>query len=127
STGTRPYDGFRPTMPQYAAGIRIEPPVSVPSAYSQTPAATSAAEPVLDPPDVRAGSRGLNVIPNAGLTLPAAYSSRFVLQRRSAPAARRQVTTSASVAAGGGVPTVEAFVVTTPSTSMLSLTATATP
>ncbi len=40
-------------MPQYAAGIRIEPPVSVPSAKSQTPAATSAAEPLLEPPDVR--------------------------------------------------------------------------
>jgi DNA-binding LacI/PurR family transcriptional regulator len=44
-------------MPQYAAGIRIEPPVSVPSASAQAPAATSAAEPPEDPPEVRAGSR----------------------------------------------------------------------
>ena len=50
-------------MPQYAAGMRIEPPVSVPRAKSQTPAATSAAEPLLEPPDVRLGSSGLNVIP----------------------------------------------------------------
>ena len=50
-------------MPQYAAGMRIEPPVSVPSAWSQTPAATSAADPLLDPPEVRVGSSGLNVIP----------------------------------------------------------------
>jgi len=27
-----PYDGFNPTTPQYEAGRRIEPPVSVPSA-----------------------------------------------------------------------------------------------
>src|SRR5436853_4995081 len=105
--------------------MRIEPPVSVPSACAQTPAATSAAEPLLEPPDVRLGSRGLAVIPYAGLTLPAAYSSRFVLQRMSAPAARRRATTDASPSAGGGTPTVDAFVVTTPRTSMLSLTATA--
>ncbi len=47
--------GFSPTMPQYAAGIRIDPPVSVPRAKSQTPAATSAAEPLLDPPEVLTG------------------------------------------------------------------------
>ena len=29
---TRPYVGFRPTVPQYAAGMRIDPPVSEPSA-----------------------------------------------------------------------------------------------
>jgi hypothetical protein len=29
---TIPYDGFSPTTPQYAAGSRIEPPVSVPKA-----------------------------------------------------------------------------------------------
>src|SRR5919197_1207774 len=107
--------------------MRIEPPVSVPSARSHTPAATSAAEALLEPPEVRLSSRGLNVIPYAGLTLPAAYSSRFVLQRRSAPARRRRATTSASRSAGGGAPTVDAFVVTTPRTSTLSFTATGTP
>ena len=114
-------------MPQYAAGMRIEPPVSVPSAKSQTPAATSAAEPLLEPPDVRLASSGLNVMPYAGLTLPAAYSRRFVLQRSSAPAVRRRATTARRAPAGGGTPTVDAFVVTTPRTSMLSLTATGTP
>src|SRR5919197_2927746 len=107
--------------------MRIEPPVSVPSARSHTPAATSAAEALLEPPEVRLSSRGLNVIPYAGLTLPAAYSSRFVLQRSSAPASRRRATTGASSAAGGGTPTVDAFVVTTPHTSMLSFTATGAP
>src|SRR5581483_4650275 len=103
--------------PDRAAGVGAERVV----------AGASAAEPELEPPDVRLGLRGLYVIPNAGLTLPAAYSSRFVLQSRSAAAARRLRTTDASRPAGGGVPTAEALVVTTPATSMLSLTATATP
>src|SRR5437762_6677613 len=107
--------------------MRIEPPVSVPRAWSHTPAATSAAEPDDEPPDVRPGLWGLNVMPYVGFTLPAAYSSRLVLQKRSAPAARSLLTTSASPRAGGGTATVEAFVVTRPRMSMLSLTATGTP
>ena len=41
----RPYVGFNPTMPQNAAGWRIEPPVSVPVAPTQSCAATAAAGP----------------------------------------------------------------------------------
>ena len=47
--------GLKPAMPQHAAGIRIEPPESVPSAASASPAASAAAEPPLEPPDVRPG------------------------------------------------------------------------
>jgi len=36
--------------PQWEAGIRIEPPPSVPWASGRMPAATAAAEPPLDPP-----------------------------------------------------------------------------
>ena len=39
-----------PTMPVKAAGWRIEPPVSVPVAPRQSPAATAAAEPPEEPP-----------------------------------------------------------------------------
>src|SRR5687767_13415938 len=46
----RPRDAFRPKSPQCEAGIRIEPPPSVPWASGKTPAATHAAEPPLDPP-----------------------------------------------------------------------------
>src|SRR5580692_8197463 len=46
----RPYVGFSPTMPQNAAGWRIEPPVSVPVAPRQRLAATAAAEPPDEPP-----------------------------------------------------------------------------
>ena len=46
-----------------AAGWRIEPPVSVPSASGAMPAATAADEPPLEPPGTRAGSHGLCVGP----------------------------------------------------------------
>ncbi len=42
-------------MPQAAAGMRIEPPVSVPMVASAMPAATLAADPPLDPPGDRVG------------------------------------------------------------------------
>ena len=41
--------------------MRIDPPVSVPTAAKQKPAATAAAEPPLEPPEVRFGSQGLLV------------------------------------------------------------------
>ena len=43
----------------------IEPIVWVPSASGQRPAATAAAEPLLDPPGVCSGLRGLRVGPGA--------------------------------------------------------------
>src|ERR1044071_1809669 len=46
----RPYVGLSPTMPANAAGWRIDPPVSVPVAPRQSPAATAAAEPPDEPP-----------------------------------------------------------------------------
>ena len=52
-------------MPQAAAGIRIEPPVSVPSDASAIPAATEAADPPLEPPGDRFGSNGFRAGPNA--------------------------------------------------------------
>src|SRR5579875_602646 len=49
---TRPRDGLRPTRPQHDAGIRIDPPPSVPAAIGAIPAATLTAAPPLDPPAV---------------------------------------------------------------------------
>ena len=128
STGTRPWLGFRPTTPQYAAGRRIEPPVSVPRAAGQTPAATSAAEPPLEPLAVRVGSTGLRASGRSGCGAPAAYSSREDSAKTSAPAARSRVTTRASRAAAGpaiatGLPLPRGD----PATSIMSFTATATP
>src|SRR5262249_34046399 len=101
-SGSSPYLGLSPTTPQYAAGIRTEPPVSVPRARSHTPAATSAAEPPEDPPEVRDGSRGLRVSPISGCANPAAYSRHCVVANTSAPASRRRRTTTAATAAGRG-------------------------
>src|SRR6185437_7118627 len=53
SSGIRPQVVFRPAIPQQAAGIRTEPPVSVPRATSASPAATATAEPLEDPPGRR--------------------------------------------------------------------------
>ena len=43
-TDTRPRAGLSPTSPQHAAGIRIEPPPSLPCATGTIPAATAAAD-----------------------------------------------------------------------------------
>lgn len=47
---TRPRVGLSVTSPQIAAGIRSEPPPSLPWASGTRPAATAAADPLLDPP-----------------------------------------------------------------------------
>src|SRR5699024_11216558 len=62
-----PYVGRRPVIPHKAAGIRTEPPVSVPIAASAQFAVTAAAEPPLDPPAIRELSQGFFVAPKVGL------------------------------------------------------------
>ena len=68
SSGTSPHVGFKPTTPQHAAGIRIEPPVSEPSAASASPAASAAAEPPLEPPATRPGAIGFGTVPKWGFS-----------------------------------------------------------
>ena len=53
SSESAPVAGRTPEMPLSAAGMRMEPSVSLPSAMSASPAATAAAEPPLEPPTVR--------------------------------------------------------------------------
>ena len=81
SSETRPCVGLCPTTPQHAAGIRIEPAESVPSAASASPAASAAAEPPLDPPATRPGKRGFGTSPKCGFSevVPYANSCRFAL------------------------------------------------
>jgi hypothetical protein len=55
-------------MPQQAAGIRIEPPVSVPRAASASPAASAAAEPPLEPPASRSRASGFGTVPKCGFS-----------------------------------------------------------
>jgi len=47
---TRPREGFKPTPPHNAAGMRIEPAMSVPWAIGTMPAATAAPPPPVEPP-----------------------------------------------------------------------------
>ena len=48
-----------PTIPQTAAGCRIEPPVSVPIPSGASYAATAALDPPEEPPGIRLRSHGL--------------------------------------------------------------------
>ena len=52
SRGTRPGDGLKPTTLQKLAGLRSEPPRSVPSASGSMPQASATAAPPLLPPQV---------------------------------------------------------------------------
>src|SRR5699024_36569 len=119
-----PVLGRNPYTPQNAAGMRTDPPVSVPSAKSTSPAATAAALPPLDPPAIRRGSAGLGTGPVCGLLLvmPNESSCMLVFPTRCDPAALSRATTGASrpgQCARPGVPAV----VGNPVASMLSLTA----
>src|SRR5262249_6621907 len=61
--GTRPGDGRIPTTLQKLAGLRNEPPRSLPSARQTIRAASAAAAPPLLPPALRVGSYGFLVAP----------------------------------------------------------------
>ncbi len=61
SIGTVPGLGLSPLTPHSAAGMRIEPAVSVPIAPGHMPVATATAEPPLEPPGMRSVSQGFAV------------------------------------------------------------------
>src|SRR5215208_1893863 len=80
SMSIRKRDGLRPTRPQHAAGMRIDPPPSLACANGTTPAATKQADPPDEPPAERVDSQGLRqgalpkgsvvaVNPNSGVAL----------------------------------------------------------
>ncbi len=128
STLTRPSVVLSPTTPQHAAGTRIEPPVSLPSATSASPSATATAEPLDDPPGMRSASSGLRGVPNQRLIPLGSIASswRFALPTSRAPAARHPDRHAASRAAGDArrSTALDPAVVGVPATSMMSLTAT---
>jgi hypothetical protein len=55
-TGTRPKPGRSPTTLLNDAGLRSEPPMSLPSASATMPVASAAAAPPLEPPAERVRS-----------------------------------------------------------------------
>src|SRR6201999_3456028 len=94
AVGPRPRWVLRPTIPTQAAGMRIEPAPSDPTAPETRPAATAGGHPPLEPPDVRWTSHGLRVTPNVGdsVNAVAISSGTCVLPTITAPAARRRTT-----------------------------------
>src|SRR5436305_5730715 len=88
SCGTSPSVCLKPTIPQQAAGMRLDPPPSVPMPIGPSPAATAAAAPPDDPPDVRDRSQGLAARPNSGASVKHLWpnSGVVVLPTRIAPA-----------------------------------------
>ena len=83
-----------PTRPQQAAGIRSEPPPSLPCAIGTRPAATAAAEPPEEPPGVRVVSHGLRVGPvwRGSVVGRIPNSGRFVVPSTTNPASRSRRT-----------------------------------
>ena len=61
--------GFIAKIPQKCAGIRTDPPISVPMPNTAPLPDINAASPPLDPPDVLAGFHGFLTGPNTGLEL----------------------------------------------------------
>ena len=88
----------KPTTLQKLAGLRSEPPVSLPSAIGNMPHASATAAPPLLPPQVLVVSYGLSVAPKTRLKVcePAPNSGVLVLPMVIAPAARSRSTMSAS-------------------------------
>ena len=73
---TRPMLGRSPTTPQKLAGLRSEPPMSLPCATQAVPDASAAAAPPEEPAAERAKFHGLSVAPNTSLNvLPPAPNS----------------------------------------------------
>ena len=60
-SGKRARVGFRPNRPHDEAGMRTDPPPSLPWAIGTIPAATAAAEPADDPPATRSRFHGFRV------------------------------------------------------------------
>ena len=125
----RPRVGLRPTRPHVAAGMRIEPPPSLPCAMGTTPDATSAAEPPEEPPELRDVSHGLRVTLPPGRSVVAVQPNGgiVVVPMGTMPVPRICVTTlplrrllTRGIAS-------EPCVIGTPATTTLSLNALGTP
>src|SRR5262249_60153982 len=91
----RPRAGLSPKRPQPGAGIRTDPPPSLPWASGASPAATAAAAPPLEPPGVRDASHGLRQSPfsSDSVTAIVPNSGVFVLPITTNPASRIRRTT----------------------------------
>src|SRR5919109_1032774 len=125
SEGTRSGVGRNPTTPQHDAGMRMDPPVSPPRATVQSPAATAAPLPPLEPPGVMPSRHGFCVEPKIAFVVPidAASSGTFVFPSTAIPAARARATGTASTSAMRSRHDAVPYVYGMPATGWLSLTA----
>ena len=125
----RPVVGRKPTTPVAEAGMRIEPPVSVPRAIRADPSHRLTPAPADEPPGARcsSASHGLTGVPVCGFspTAPKANSTVCVLPVNTAPNRRSARTRNPSRhgGSGRGVPARSG----SPSSAYRSLTDTATP
>src|ERR1700720_899275 len=76
---TRPMLGRMPTTPQKLAGLRSEPPMSVPCASHAVPVASATAAPPEEPAAERDRFHGLRVAPNTSLKVLAPAPNSGVL------------------------------------------------
>ena len=127
--GTRPGVGRKPSTLQKLAGLRSEPPRSLPSASGNMRAASATAAPPLLPPQVRVGLYGLRVAPKTRLNVcdPAPNSGVFVLPTAMAPAARMRSTIRSSLSGTLSANRVEPNVVRMPRVETRSLCAVGNP
>jgi hypothetical protein len=98
--GTTRSVGRNPMTLPHAAGLRSEPPVSLPSAVATMRHASATAAPPLDPPALRERPHGLRVAPYTWLKVcdPAPNSGALVLPTATAPAAFIRATSRQSAA-----------------------------
>ena len=127
--GIRPMEGLSDAMPQQWAGLRSEPPMSLPRPTGVMPVASAEASPPLDPPAVRSGFHGFRVSPRSELSVwtRRPKSGRLVRPIGMAPAARMRSTMGESVEATASASAGTPWVVAEPSTSMFSLIVKGTP
>src|SRR4029453_9732571 len=95
----RPYEALWPKIPANDAGIRIDPPPSVPMASGPSPAATAALEPPLEPPGGRSVFPGFWGAPHPGVVgggPPRPRGRFFFLPSGIPPAAFMRATIGAS-------------------------------
>src|SRR5262249_27919409 len=94
----RPNVGLMPATPQSAAGIRMEPPVSLATAPGTRQAATAAADPPLEPPQMNSGLCGFRVPepPGCSVVIPHPNSCERVSPTITARARLRRLTPSES-------------------------------
>ena len=125
----RPGVGRIETTSQKLAGVRTEPPKSVPCARGTIPVATATAEPPEEPPDVSATSKGLRVGPQRRFvqTAPKPNSGVLVLPMMTAPACRSLATTSSSWSGTWFWNSNDPYVVRNPLVLVRSFTAIGTP